>query len=85
MQLDTIFYVWEAVTTEGPDGPLPKEFRLIHVRPFASTRITSYTSAVPKRTLQNFYLPAECTELIFLRTRLCALHNNGFNLVKLPE
>ena len=43
MQLDTIFYVWEAVTTEGPDGALPKELRLIHVRPFTSILVASYT------------------------------------------
>ena len=27
----------------------------------------------------------ECSEVIFLRGKLCILHDNGFNLVKLPE
>ena len=36
-------------------------------------------------SLQNFFLPAECNEVIFLRSKLCILHQNGFNLVKLPE
>ena len=31
---------------------------------------------------QNFYLPVECTKVDFLGTRICALYNNGFSLVK---
>lgn len=38
-----------------------------------------------KQNSQNFFLPVECNEVIFLRTRLCILHQNGFSLIKLPE
>ncbi|KAF9644084.1 hypothetical protein BDM02DRAFT_3190917 [Thelephora ganbajun] len=63
--LDTVFYVWEAAMTMGPDGPLPdpQEFQLI----------------------RNFFLPVECNDAIFLRTKLCILHNDGFSLVKPSE
>ena len=50
--------------------------------PFTSARIDAETNRL--HASQDFFLPTECSEAIFLRTSLCILHNNGFNLVRLP-
>lgn len=87
IQMDTIFYIWEAVMTMGPDGPWPnpQEFPLIHVCLLMFIPLYCGSAHASSYHLQNFFLPVECSEVIFLRTRLCVLYNNGFNLVKLPE
>ena len=77
--------------SEGPDGPSsdPQEFKLVHVRPPTvelPPRLVSLALLLNKSLSQNFFLPVECNEVVFLRKSLCIMHQSGFNLVKLvPE
>ena len=61
--MDTIFHVWEAMTSVGPDGHSsdPQEFKLVHVR-------FSQRQVVPSLRLASLVLvlnkPTVITELL---------------------